>query len=500
MGATGKALSHMAGLLAKSPDTCLPAIRTMAAGAGVSALTMWRAVQALKAQGVVEVKHGSGIYRAGQGPRPAVLPRRKPLPWEQACEKLAADVAAGACRCPPALPTLKEMAGRYGVVPRTMRRAVEALVADGLVAAAGRRYRLSASARRSVDTVVLVGRGAPDGSLVLPTPRMEQQLRVLEEECARAGVRLKAIGAERGARRLAFTPEASAYLGGKVRAESVLGYLIWTTSLLVPAVVSLVRSLVPGGRPVSLLDEGGEFSTGSGELARPGLAVFSVSNSPGSGLEVSRYLRSLGHRHIAYVTLWPGVRWSENRLDGLRRGLGPGSEVCVYAPAEERRDYVPGLAAVEQALARVSARAGQGRRESQVQRALAASGDYAQGLIARQERQAHAAELFGQALAGGGASAWVAANDELAVAALDFLRSGKRRVPEDLSVAGFDDTPEAFSRELTSYNFNVSAVAHAMIYHILEPRAPSRRTPRVVELKGFVSERRTTATVTRAGP
>jgi hypothetical protein len=66
-----------------------------------------------------------------------------------------------------------------------------------------------------------------------------------------------------------------------------------------------------------------------------------------------------------------------------------------------------------------------------------------------------------------------------------------------LSVISFDDTLEAFLWKLTSYNHNVSAIMHAMLAHILDPRmtadAPGRGA--AVEIEGFVTQRGTVAAV-----
>ena len=55
-----------------------------------------------------------------------------------------------------------------------------------------------------------------------------------------------------------------------------------------------------------------------------------------------------------------------------------------------------------------------------------------------------------------------AANDHLALGILSALREAGRRVPDDISLIGFDDIPEAsfFAPPLTTVRPDFAAVAH----------------------------------------
>ena len=59
------------------------------------------------------------------------------------------------------------------------------------------------------------------------------------------------------------------------------------------------------------------------------------------------------------------------------------------------------------------------------------------------------------------------ANDITGLAALDFLHERKLAVPQDISIVSFDDSYEAFSRELTSYNYGIAAVAKASLEFLI---------------------------------
>ena len=66
----------------------------------------------------------------------------------------------------------------------------------------------------------------------------------------------------------------------------------------------------------------------------------------------------------------------------------------------------------------------------------------------------------------------------------------KVRVPQKISVMGFDDTHAAAAARLTSYNFNPAGLARALIGQIIRPDA-GLSAPREVE--GFINVRDTTA-------
>ena len=85
-----------------------------------------------------------------------------------------------------------------------------------------------------------------------------------------------------------------------------------------------------------------------------------------------------------------------------------------------------------------------------------------------------------------------------ALAALDYLVERRREVPKQLSVVGFDDSPEALSRRLTSYNFDCAGTVHVALHYALGSYAQARgKTAHWEDIEGYLVERQTTAS---AGP
>ncbi|MER5492246.1 LacI family DNA-binding transcriptional regulator [Streptomyces sp. NPDC002454] len=128
-------------------------------------------------------------------------------------------------------------------------------------------------------------------------------------------------------------------------------------------------------------------------------AVALAFDNVGGGRLLAEHLRSLGHRRIGYVAGPAGRTTTQERLAGHRAGLGaaPGGD----GPAPDERLVVHGVY----------------DRQSGY--------DGAVELLRREP------EL----------TALVAANDTVALGACAALRDQGLRIPQDVSVAGFDDLP-----------------------------------------------------------
>jgi DNA-binding LacI/PurR family transcriptional regulator len=91
-------------------------------------------------------------------------------------------------------------------------------------------------------------------------------------------------------------------------------------------------------------------------------------------------------------------------------------------------------------------------------------------------------------------TAYIAASDAVAMAAILRLEAKGLRIPADLSVVGFDDGYDAHLFDLTTCNFNSTAAVQAMVDFIVNPGwRPLAGGTRdcVVEVNGYVKERGT---------
>jgi DNA-binding FadR family transcriptional regulator len=171
---------------------------------------MLMAVRHLCSEGSLRTSHGRGTTVV---PMPAGAAPAREEPAERPCAsgrsstsarlqlRLERDIVNGRYQPGSLLPPAKELLQRYGVCHQTLRRALTGAEHDGRLQQARRRYRvpdLPQSAGR--DTVVLVALGNQYGSLQVISPRVEEHLRTLERECARAGLRLAVYTYDQAAR------------------------------------------------------------------------------------------------------------------------------------------------------------------------------------------------------------------------------------------------------------------------------------------------------------
>jgi DNA-binding LacI/PurR family transcriptional regulator len=89
------------------------------------------------------------------------------------------------------------------------------------------------------------------------------------------------------------------------------------------------------------------------------------------------------------------------------------------------------------------------------------------------------------------ATAWVCQEDKTALGAVSFLRSHGIRVPEDISVVGFENWREAYEQHLTTYDFNMAGMVRQALLMILDENLFQNK-PAISEVDGYVVERRTT--------
>ena len=162
----------------------------------------------------------------------------------------------------------------------------------------------------------------------------------------------------------------------------------WPAVIAVPPAVSELAALTRAHLPTVVIDP----------IGTPGVEVISVgSTNFAGGLAATQHLLDLGHRNIAYLGGTPGAACNQARLQGYRGALeAAGVRIPKGYVHTGRFMYEDGLLAGSALL------------------------DLAQPPTA----------VF-------------AANDEMALGILEAARTRGVRVPQDLSVVGFDDTEVA---------------------------------------------------------
>lgn len=477
----------------------LPGIRVLARRGGVSPVTMWKAVRVLRQAGVLRTVPRAQVRVAraplapastGASDTPELPPPARPR-WAELRDRIAGDLLALRFPGVEPLPSLKELCAHYDTGRLTVGRALRALAADGWLARSGRRFRpVHARSRRAQASIVFIAEQPGGDVLTDLTPRALELWRVLEERCHGRNVRF-------------VVRSVSDYLAPRRRREEpgVLGYVVRHLDIAPALAERLLGRLAESDLPVGLVDEDGHTSQLEWPRRSSRFRTFAIAHGASAGRQIGQRLLQLGHLRVALFSPFEQRDWSRRRLSGIAgafASLGGSAATAAYvvpafpdhASVRKGVTTAPGYAALARRVEAFSARLDPAR--------LSADADpgalirdplfrsFTSEVVAGRVRP-----LFEQAsCARPQPTAWVGVNDTVALAAARFLRLAGRRVPREVAVVGFDNTLEALREGVASYDFNLAALASALLDHVLGWRTrPGRDRGPVVEIPGLLVER-----------
>jgi DNA-binding LacI/PurR family transcriptional regulator len=102
---------------------------------------------------------------------------------------------------------------------------------------------------------------------------------------------------------------------------------------------------------------------------------------------------------------------------------------------------------------------------------------------------------FEEALRFPSVTAWVCCNDDMAAAALEFLRQHGKRVPADISLVGFDNNVIAHQLGIDSYDFPVDTMGCMAMECLAHPTVVPRDEEGATHLEGIVVARQSVRAV-----
>jgi DNA-binding LacI/PurR family transcriptional regulator len=512
---------------------CLPSIRDLASTIGVSKPSMIRAIARLKKEGLVSGRERQRI-RAGAVVEPKLFREKRTPPWRAKRDLVEKDIVSGILGYGGNLPSLKELQARYGFSYRTMKKILQAMAADGAVRFKGRGFALQEipvkSFQQRIVFVTTLGHFAQRSALNYEHNRM---VNLLEQECKRAGLHLDIVEID-----FYDTLVNRRVLSKITDYGNVLGFVVDIWSYLKENVqrshADLLTYLAGFEKPVAMLDELGDFMLPSRFWTNQCFQVFRIQGK-GAGERIARRLATLGHTSAVFITYFKEAKWSADRYLGVVEQFSRiGGCVCLvadnYAISLEQILAGSGLTDKEVrtliAIGRTPSQAKdlelgwQTAKQQGSPRFIAADAELRKnfallsiiirrnpgGEIVKKACNAvieaigsHVFEtglehLFKKALACAEATAWICANDATALQALTFLARHGLKVPQDISVAGFDNVPvEALERRLTTTDFNAAGCIHQMLHFIARPPKPGigyRHS--IIEVEGILLERNTT--------
>jgi len=468
-------------------------VTQMAARAGVSYLTMWKAVRRLKQEGRL---HGN--YRISIDNKQADRARPAPLPSPRIRleQRLTGDLLTGVIVRGGDLLSAKELTARYATSFQTLRRVLHIVEGQGLIVPRGRHWSIHAPAASRPLSIVLIAYNQYSGDFLLP-PLEREFLRSCEMTFVNARVTLTVVALRRREGSLRMTDMQGTDLSALPAGEQVAGYIYMLQSAEAFD-GSIMKLLIAARKPVAVVDEAGIFPSEekARDMRRVRLFVPSAHQRPAR--DVAAYLLSKGHRHAAYVSPFHADAWSQVRYAGLRSVFdktGNGSSLSLFAENGSIKEDVPYVRSGEKLsngkrLARLTERWHAGvpvdfsGGSNKVKQELS---DFFlfHGVGAAVWR------LLDAAIREPRITAWIIANDEAAYAALRYCRNKRIAVPARIAVIGFDDLIESSEMRLTSYNFNFPAASAAVVHFVLHPESIYWQRRRIVEIEGKLVERET---------
>lgn len=435
----------------------LPTIREMAASWGIGPRTVQLAVSEAVREGRLETRQGSGIWPLGARPETAEPPVR--MDAMRLSERIRTQIGIGALASGQWLPAPKDCARDHGLHPSTVRKAFGLLEAGGAVQRQGRGWKVSMPEPKgggNASLLLCIGAGDERGNLRMDSDREWEFWREIQAEAVRCGLE----------------PRLMPWSGRLVVPAGALGAVVSTWHL--PDSTPLLDGLMRAGLPAAVWVANHEILPGKRYRQARTLWFHDQAFGKEAGLVMGRHVSGLGHRKIAWISPFHGSTWSQNRLDGLRKGLSaePGIELFeAVGPWVSEWDVQKDVHLDPQVLGRIDLKGLDCRRE------LAR---IATPLVEAVTR-GRALESFGprlEAALASGATLWIAGSDLAALWCLHWLEGKGMRVPEDLSLAAFDDTREATRLGLASLRFDVQGMGRAMLRQILSSRQPHNRLTR----------------------
>ncbi len=170
----------MHGIVSKKLGRKLPPIKSLAKAADVSFVTMWKAIDLLRSQGIISrSRQGIGSTVRAKLPKSMKDALAETVPtdnyqgieqsellWQKMLSQFKQDILTGRFHPGQLLPSCKELQGIYNVSYPTLRKALGELSSQGMIKAHQRGYMVPVLAKSEATArIVAIGCGWEDGTL-----------------------------------------------------------------------------------------------------------------------------------------------------------------------------------------------------------------------------------------------------------------------------------------------------------------------------------------------
>lgn len=458
-------------------DSRLPSVRKLAALCSVSPVTVLRAIEILKNEGLVKGWWGKGNY---------IDSGEKTLPGknsgntvsgiaQRAVLAIRKDIVDGKYPVHLPLPSIKQLISCYNVSYPTIKKALGILTENDVIRRSGSKYYLFTNQAKPCSRIAIVAFGLARNSVKIETEREQNFYRLLSAAAAGQNVILETICCNDYLDEPQFyTPDDSS-LASFLKSKSIVGIIL--SSYHMKDSAECLRKLLTLDIPISAWVEDHRILkmvdySGAGKIK---LSFNDSSYSPLPGYDVGRYLIDKGHKNIAYVSPFHESPWSQNRLAGLKKAALSALGVKVF-PA-----VCTGYLNEYFYMAKVL-------EEASFDRNFSVSGinkvlypflkpriefiRYEHDTLLRDNKIfAVCEELILEISATRSITAWVCANDLVSVLITDYWNYCKVPLSERPVLIGFDNSFRSFERNISSYEFNTYGEVQNMLNHLLYPNS-----------------------------
>jgi DNA-binding transcriptional regulator YhcF (GntR family) len=497
-------------------ETRLPTVRSLASQYRVSKPTVTKALAVLRKQGLIEAGPHRGIHIlsqvtasdfklqtavSGQSDEPMTH-------WQYVRKSITDDIFKGIYPPGSLLPSVKELIEHYGACFETIKRALISLVKEERLVPFKKRYRVFQPTRRHHRSTLIVVGGfnlVEQAAAVTFSFRATEVWRTLQWESNRLGLDIEIFSVQDTLD--SFNKESDRHRHFRFLHENrvIAGYFIWIHKMSFDELNNLCVALSQTEKPVALFDNMQTIGVPRIVTRNHRFKLFTMALGVSSGKMVGEYMLGLGHRRIACFNFTTIQTWSRERIDGVVKAYeSAGLTDAVSRIAVDCFDEWLGP--------QVSSPENRSFKEIQryfLRAAKVINPDFDKNdnsLFETTRRWLWRCQLdyvikplLDKVVLDKRITAWVGVNDSLALSCLKYLHAKGIRVPQDLSVIGFDDITESLTEGLTSYNFNITATIAAMLDHISSGKITqpiSGNAP--IEIPGMIVERASTRRLSEA--
>jgi DNA-binding transcriptional regulator YhcF (GntR family) len=476
----------------------LPGIRKMAASAGVSVMSMWKAVHLLCAAKECFAEPCTGVLISSKSNETHLNNESMPTQvsvLQSLLKRLCDDIATGTIERAGTFPSIKEMCGRYGVCYQTMKKALAALERDGFLSRYKRTYRrhFAALPRRSAKIVLFDDTGStrlsPASALSASRARLN---RALERLAIDAGIGFEIHDYESGDNGGVLFDDKLGSQWPRINDNEVIGAIIRLSKTSNSAAARelsfwLAKKMIP----IAVCDEGACISSAKC-MKEQSIAAgyFILSSGIECGRDVGRFLAARGNNSIAYISPFHASCWSINRHEGLSEiytNLTDNRMLKTSVKNLKPEDYQPGaqnvllLKTADSVTDNLSFCREQGWLRSKMISVIS-------DLIEKQAVYNTVTGLIDEVLSDSSITALVCCNDETAIMAQHYLLKIKG-LQQRVAIVGFGNSFEADAENITSYEFNTLAMANKLFSFLRSPQY-RRGIGKTNHVEGMIVERK----------